>query len=333
MCDVSPERGGHSNYAGKHDHGEPYSSGSKGDWRKQHWEDGQWKDKKAGNGWESGWSSGMEWVEVPDPRQLTGNRMSSRGRKRSPGKGSPKAVVGSDDSEERSRSPLSDRATGVSPMAGPSSALSSTATGVSITADSSSAPSSLAGDIEERVPNRLMQCSHCKEHWGLANQFVCDGVLDWQSGLSLTCCKCWLSWEDNSKKTAQDFKTASKRSWRSRSNNQKQIMRVKHFNDCFIKEIREDGETAKQFRKRLMNGAAVLAAAFMKVFKMAGPVKQAQLVEALDAMDSERGKIAAKPEYVPLMSSCGAKLDWSVSQYITQITPMMAKYYLCRIFR
>jgi hypothetical protein len=178
-----------------------------------------------------------------------------------------------------------------------------------------------------------MQCSHCKEHWGKADEFVCDSVLDWQSGLSLTCCKCWLSWADNSKKTAQDFKTASKRSWRLRSNNQKQIMRVKHFNDCFIKEIREDGETAKQFRKRLMNGAAVLAAAFMKVFKMAGPVKQAQLVEALDAMDSERGKIAAKPEYVPLMSSCGAKLDWSVSQYITQITPMMAKYYLCRIFR
>ena len=69
-----------------------------------------------------------------------------------------------------------------------------------------------------------------------------------------------------------------------------------------------------------------------KAFKMAGPVKQEQLVEALDAMHSERGKIAANPEYVPLMSSCGAKLDWSVSQYITQVTPMMSKYYLCRIF-
>jgi hypothetical protein len=333
MCDVSPERGGSSNYEGQQDYREPYRSGYQGDWRNNYWKESEWKDRKDGSGKEGGWSSGMEWVEVPDPRQLTANRMSSRGRKRSPGKGSSKAAVGSDDSEERSRSPGSDRATGVSPMAGRSSAQSSTATGVSITADSSEAPSSLAGDIEESVTTGKMQCSHCKEHWGKADEFVCDSVLDWQSGLSLTCCKCWLSWADNEKKTAKDFKTASKRSWRSRSNNAKQLMRVKHFNECIIKEVREDGETAKQFRKRLMDGAATLTAAFLKVFKMAGPVKQAQLVEALDAMHSERGKIAANPEYVPLMSSCGAKLDWSVSQYINQITRMMAKYYLCMIYR
>jgi hypothetical protein len=186
--------------------------------------------------------------------------------------------------------------------------------------------------MEESGTTGKMLCSHCKEVWGNASAFVCDSVLDWQSGLSVTCCQCWLSWEENEKKTAKEFKAACKKSWRSRSQNAKQLMRVKHFKEVVLVTVREDGETAKQFRKRLMDGAAALTAAFLKAFKMAGPVKQEQLVEALDAMHSERGKIAANPEYVPLMSSCGAKLDWSVSQYITQITPMMAKYYLCMIF-
>ena len=80
MCDVSPERGGHSNYEGQHDYREPYRSGYQGDWRNNYWKESEWKDRKDGSGKEGGWSSGMEWVEVPDPRQLTSNRMSSRRR-------------------------------------------------------------------------------------------------------------------------------------------------------------------------------------------------------------------------------------------------------------
>ena len=82
-----------------------------------------------------------------------------------------------------------------------------------------------------------------------------------------------------------------------------------------------------------MNGAAVIAASFCKVFKMADKGKQKELLEALDAMHDERKKIAANPDYVPLMNACGAKLPWSVSQYICEITPMMGKYYSCRIVR
>ena len=125
MSCVLPYRGQDAKYAGYSEPSEPYphddSSSYEGQWRKQQWEDGgDWKHRKTGSGWEKGWSSEKEWVEVPDPKQLTSNRMASRDRKRSPSKGraaggSPKADRSSGSSknpgnkrEQRRAKPVAD---------------------------------------------------------------------------------------------------------------------------------------------------------------------------------------------------------------------------------
>jgi hypothetical protein len=354
MSCVLPYRGQDAKYAGHSEPSEPYhfydSSSYEGQWRKQQWEDGgDWKHRKTGSGWDKGWSSDKDWVEVPDPKQLASNRMASRDRKRSPSKGSAadkgkqKELLEALDAmhDERKKIAAGGRAAGGSPKADRSSG-SSKARATSESSDDrsrwpiqdrSSARSTSVGDYSESVASRVLECSHCRNHWGRADECIWEGTLDWQEGLLMCCCTCWLTWDENKTKKEKDFKTASKRSWRLRSSNAKQIARVQKFNQCFEENDRAKDETAKKYRKRLMNGAAVLTASFIKVFKMADKGKQKELLEALDAMHDERKKITANPDYVPLMDTCGAKLPWSVSQYICEITPMMSKYYLCRIVR
>ena len=142
----------------------------------------------------------------------------------------------------------------------------------------------------------------------------------------MSCKDCWKRRNPG----GEDFEKEAKASWRRRSTNQRQLMRIQTFQDVVSKQIRELGESSRMYRKRCMNSAASIATIFMKSFMRGTAAQQAQVVSAMQEMMDDRSKIVADPTFQPLLVGDAHILPALVAQYLSDITPMMSEYFLCR---
>ena len=172
-------------------------------------------------------------------------------------------------------------------------------------------------------------CSWCKTFSGLAHEFVCQSMLDWQESIQVACRTCWKGF--NKDATDRDFQQASNSSWKKRSANTKQLNRIKTWKEVVATTEKLDSESARAFHKRLVDAAAKLAAKWLAGFGLLPQAKREQILQAMDAFHEQGEKIVASPEYVPLLTSCQNVLDQSITQFLSTVgVDGVDEFYLCR---
>ena len=181
-------------------------------------------------------------------------------------------------------------------------------------------------DGDGKRKRNTLRCSQCKESKPM-QELLLRGT-EWQSELPLCCFNCQDEFENQ-----QDFGKEVQKLWKQRKNHRN---REKAFvRTCRWESVKEqidsryEGESRKEFRKRLCEAFYMAATLVGTAYDRASPTQQARMVKAFQELEAMQASV---PTYVPDMDAIHADF-WSpdkVTQYVDMIVEGINEHFLCR---
>ena len=157
--------------------------------------------------------------------------------------------------------------------------------------------------------------------------------MDWQEKLGLICFDCWK--QQNPKELPYelaDWKRMCKRMWLMRQveaqGHLKRIRNTTYESAREDIEARHPGESRREFRKRIIQETAALAAALATGIARMAEKERGKATQALANWVTEWQKKAEDGTYVPKLEV--TLLQDQVLQFASEVVPGVDEYYVCR---
>ena len=182
------------------------------------------------------------------------------------------------------------------------------------------------GDQPARKRNTL-RCSRCKKS-GTMQELLLMGT-DWQSDLPLCCFNC-----QEELKNRNDFAQEVQKLWKQRKRHrasERTFIRTGDWDK--LKEetdSRYDGESRKEFRKRLCEAFYMAATLVGTAYDRASSTQQARMVKAFQELEANAVMQASVPTYVPDMDAIHADfwLPDKIAQHVDMIVKGVNEHFL-----